>query len=139
MAIKGNCIKFRNNFIINRNIFVFTGFISISMAPVIQGLFKPLATTAAWLVSPPLEVNIPSDACMALISLVFVSIRINIDFSSLFLILFIPSISKATKPDTTPGDAEAISFCGFLTFVNHQELEPAFSIWASLINFKASV
>ena len=75
------------------------------MAPVIQGLFKPLATTAAWLVSPPLEVNIPSDACMALISLVFVSIRINIDFSSLFLILFIPSISKATKPDTTPGDA----------------------------------
>ena len=41
---------------------------SISLDPETQGLPIPLATTAAWLVIPPLAVNIPLAACIPCIS-----------------------------------------------------------------------
>jgi hypothetical protein len=52
-----------------------------SPAPATQGLPMPRATTAAWLVMPPVEVRMPSAACMPWMSSGEVSRRTRITFS----------------------------------------------------------
>ena len=77
----------------------------ISPEPETHGLPIPLATTAAWLVMPPLAVNIPLAACIPWISSGEVSTLTKIVSSFWFFILSASSAVKTTLPLAAPGDA----------------------------------
>ena len=79
--------------------------ISISLEPETQGLPIPLATTAAWLVIPPLAVKIPLAACIPWISSGDVSTLTKIVSCIMSLSLWASSEEKTTLPLAAPGDA----------------------------------
>ena len=81
--------------------FLIVSFFSISLiiiseAPETHGLPIPLATTAAWLVIPPLPVSIPLAACIPCISSGLVSDLTNITLSPLEA-----SLSASSAVNTT--------------------------------------
>ena len=78
---------------------------SISLEPETHGLPIPLATTAAWLVIPPLAVNIPLAACIPWISSGEVSTRTKIVSCIISFNLWASSEVKTTLPLAAPGDA----------------------------------
>ena len=78
----------------------------------------PLATTAAWLVIPPLAVNIPLAACIPLISSGEVSTRTNIVSCICSFNLSASSAENTTLPLAAPGEAgkpDAIIFFSALS------------------------
>ena len=77
----------------------------ISLEPETQGFPIPLATTAAWLVIPPLAVRIPFAACIPLISSGEVSILTKIVSCIILFNLSASSDEKTTFPLTAPGEA----------------------------------
>ena len=76
-----------------------------SPAPATQGLPMPRATTAAWLVMPPVEVRMPSAACMPWMSSGLVSRRTRITFSPVRACFSASSAVNTTLPEAAPGDA----------------------------------
>ena len=78
---------------------------SISLDPETQGLPIPLATTAAWLVIPPLAVNIPLAACIPCISSGEVSTLTNIVSCIMDVSLSASSEVNTTLPLAAPGEA----------------------------------
>ena len=74
-----------------------------SPAPATQGLPMPRATTAAWLVMPPVEVRMPSAACMPWMSSGLVSRRTRITFSPARACLSAASAVNTTLPEAAPG------------------------------------
>ena len=80
-------------------------FTSIPSAPVTHGLPKPRATTAAWLVAPPLLVNTPEDTAMPWTSSALVSVRTKMISVSCRLISTAVSASRTSLPVAAPGAA----------------------------------
>ena len=76
-----------------------------SPAPATQGLPMPRATTAAWLVMPPVEVRMPSAACMPWMSSGLVSRRTRITFSPARACFSASSAVNTTLPEAAPGEA----------------------------------
>ena len=76
-----------------------------SPAPATQGLPMPRATTAAWLVMPPVEVRMPSAACMPWMSSGEVSRRTRITFSPARACFSAASAVNTTLPEAAPGEA----------------------------------
>mmetsp|Transcript_4710 Transcript_4710/g.10814 ORF Transcript_4710/g.10814 Transcript_4710/m.10814 type:complete len:384 (+) Transcript_4710:524-1675(+) len=76
-----------------------------SAHPHTQGLPHPLATTAAWLVMPPLHVRMPSDACMPDTSSGLVSCRTMMTLTPCLAIASASSDPKTICPTAAPGDA----------------------------------
>ena len=76
-----------------------------SPAPATQGLPMPRATTAAWLVMPPVEVRMPSAACMPWMSSGLVSRRTRITFSPARACFSASSAENTALPDAAPGEA----------------------------------
>ncbi len=74
-------------------------------APATQGVPMPRATTAAWLVIPPVLVRMPSETCMPPMSAGSVSRRTRMIFSPLPTRSSASSAVKAILPTAAPGDA----------------------------------
>ena len=74
-------------------------------APTTQGLPIPRATTAAWLVIPPLVVKIPTEECIPWMSSGLVSSLTKITSLPLLASSSALSASKTSSPTAAPGDA----------------------------------
>ena len=79
----------------------------ISPAPAMQHLPHPRATTAAWLVMPPVLVRMPAALCMPSTSSGLVSLRTRMTRSPLRARLTASSAVKAGLPTAAPGEAAA--------------------------------
>ncbi len=77
----------------------------ISPAPVTQGLPRPRATTAAWLVRPPRAVRMPVAACIPWISSGLVSTRTRMTFFPSPASRSASFGEKVISPQAAPGDA----------------------------------
>ena len=64
---------------------------------------RPRATTAAWLLIPPLNVRTPADACIPLISSELVSLLTRTTLIPFELIFIASSALKAILPEIPPG------------------------------------
>ena len=76
--------------------------ISMPSAPQTAGLPQPLATTAAWLASPPLVVRIPTATCIPWTSAGEVSWRTRMTSS---VAIIASSAVRTILPTAAPGDA----------------------------------
>ena len=79
----------------------------LSPHPLTQQVPMPLATTAAWLVMPPLTVSTPWATCIPMISSGEVSRRTSTTFfqSLSFTFSAASSAENTTLPEADPGDA----------------------------------
>ena len=87
-----------------------------AFAPTIQHLPIPRATTAAWLVIPPVEVKIPSQSTIPWISSGEVSCLTKITFSPATAFSCTFSAVKYTLPAPAPGEAGNPSRTGSADF-----------------------
>ena len=78
---------------------------AMSPHPDTQQVPMPLATTAAWLVIPPLTVRIPCEAFIPVISSGEVSSRTRTTFSPLAFHASASSAENTILPQAAPGDA----------------------------------
>ena len=94
--------------------------IRISPAPATQQRPQPRATTAAWLVMPPVLVRIPAAECMPSMSSGLVSLRTSSTFSPACVRSTASAAVKASFPKAAPGEAGSpmvSSFPCFFAFV----------------------
>ena len=85
--------------------FLLASSIAISPHPDTQQVPIPLATTAAWLVIPPLTVRIPCEAFIPVISSGDVSSLTRTTFSPLAFHSSASSAENTILPHAAPGDA----------------------------------
>ena len=76
-----------------------------SPAPTTQHLPQPHATTAAWLVRPPVLVRMPAAECMPSTSSGLVSLRTRMTFSPFWARSTASAAVKASLPTAAPGEA----------------------------------
>jgi hypothetical protein len=79
--------------------------ISASLAPAMQHLPQPRATTAAWLVIPPVLVRMPTAECIPSMSSGLVSCRTSSTRSPFCVRSTASSAEKASLPTAAPGEA----------------------------------
>ncbi len=91
-----------------------------SPAPATQHFPQPRATTAAWLVEPPVDVRIPAAACIPWISSGLVSRRTRMTLSPSSERATAPSAIKTGYPDAAPGEAgrPMVTTCRFAAGLN---------------------
>ena len=88
----------------------------MSPHPDTQQVPMPLATTAAWLVIPPLTVRIPCEAFIPVISSGEVSSRTRTTFSPLAFHASASSAENTILPQAAPGDAPSPLPAGVAAF-----------------------